>query len=218
MAPGQKGKPAKAVSNRPAVLKPQQSAELREWLLAELAAALGHSDDLLAQAKASLPLKNTLLETDARALEAAYQLRLEETAGPETEARLPPSEPERVRTGTGGRTFPLPSRYAKLKLRRAGGSARVGLAFPKRAPAQAEQRPPQLLPAKSIEQYRAPTRHLPRDSPQSATEWLLAIDVAELSWGCGESHSAAQAAGILSPKSNRDDGSSDRCAQHRARP
>src|SRR3954447_17579205 len=96
MAPGPKAKTAKAVLNRPAVLKPQQSAELRERLLAELAAALGNSDDLLAWAKASLPLKNTLLEADARALEAAYRTRFEETAGPETEADLPPSPAERA--------------------------------------------------------------------------------------------------------------------------
>ncbi|MGY2937390.1 hypothetical protein ACVWZ6_006992 [Bradyrhizobium sp. GM6.1] len=55
MAPGPKAKPAKAVLNRPAVLTPQQSAELRERLLAELAAALGNSDNLVAWAKASLP-------------------------------------------------------------------------------------------------------------------------------------------------------------------
>src|SRR3954447_17454684 len=77
-------------------MKPQQSAELRERLLAELAAALGNSDDLLAWAKTSLPLKNTLLEADARALEAAYRVRFEEMARLETEADLPPSEPERA--------------------------------------------------------------------------------------------------------------------------
>src|SRR3954447_12731506 len=77
-------------------MKPQQSAELRERLLAELAAALGNSDDLLAWAKASLSLKNTLLEADARALEAAYRVRFEEMARLETEADLPPSEPERA--------------------------------------------------------------------------------------------------------------------------
>lgn len=92
MAPGPKAKPAKAVLNRPAVLKPPRSAELRERLLAELAA--GWNSD--GWAKASLPLKNTLLEADARALEAAYQVRFEETAGPETEADLPPSEAERA--------------------------------------------------------------------------------------------------------------------------
>ncbi|MET4218286.1 hypothetical protein ABIB00_003504 [Bradyrhizobium sp. LB14.3] len=95
-APGPKGKPAKAVLNRPAVLKPQQSAELRERLLTQLAAASGDGDDLLSWAKASLPLKNTLLEADARALEAAYQMRLEEVARSETEADLPSSEAERA--------------------------------------------------------------------------------------------------------------------------
>ncbi|MCK1406637.1 ERF family protein [Bradyrhizobium sp. 76] len=87
VAPGPKGRPAKTVLNRPAVLEPQQSADLRERLLAELA-TLRDSDDLLAWAKASLPLKNTLVEADARALEAAYQMRLEEMARPEAENDL----------------------------------------------------------------------------------------------------------------------------------
>jgi hypothetical protein len=46
----------------------------------------------LGQTKATLPLKNTLLEVDARALEAAYQVRFEETTRSETKADLPPSE------------------------------------------------------------------------------------------------------------------------------
>jgi hypothetical protein len=41
---------------------------------------LSSSDDLLAWAKASLPLKNTLREADARAVEAAYKTRLEQAA------------------------------------------------------------------------------------------------------------------------------------------
>ncbi|MGY4364293.1 hypothetical protein ACVW1A_000358 [Bradyrhizobium sp. LB1.3] len=90
VAPGPKGKPAKAVLNRPAVLEPQQSADLRKRLLAQLA-TLRDGDDLLAWAKTSLPLKNTLLQADARALEAAYQMRLEEMARPETENDMPRS-------------------------------------------------------------------------------------------------------------------------------
>lgn len=38
---------------------------------------------MLAWAKSSLPLKNTLLEVDTRVLEAAYQKRFEETALPD---------------------------------------------------------------------------------------------------------------------------------------
>ncbi|WP_247437181.1 hypothetical protein [Bradyrhizobium sp. 44] len=42
---------------------------------------------------------------------------------------------------------------------------------------------PQLLPGESIEQYRALQAVIFRDiAPQSAIEWLLVIDVAELSW------------------------------------
>ncbi|MCK1429548.1 MULTISPECIES: hypothetical protein [unclassified Bradyrhizobium] len=42
---------------------------------------------------------------------------------------------------------------------------------------------PQLLPGESIEQHRALQAVIFRDiAPQSGIEWLLAIDVAELSW------------------------------------
>src|SRR5262245_18065889 len=62
-APGSKAKPPKGVFNRPSVLSPERSAELRERLLGQLAAQ-DAGDDLLAWAKATLPLKNTLLEAD----------------------------------------------------------------------------------------------------------------------------------------------------------
>ncbi|MCK1397424.1 ERF family protein [Bradyrhizobium sp. 4] len=74
-----KGKPHKDVLNRAPVLPPDRSAELLDRLLGELAVR-GDGEDLLAWVKISLPLKNTLLEADARVLEAAYQKRLEEAA------------------------------------------------------------------------------------------------------------------------------------------
>lgn len=70
---------AKGVLNRAPVLGPLPSAELREQLLSQLA-ALPAGEDLLAWAKASLPRKNTLLEPDARIVEAAYQGKLEDAA------------------------------------------------------------------------------------------------------------------------------------------
>lgn len=51
-----RAKPAKGVLNRAPVLAPPESAELREQLLRQLAALSG-SEDLLAWAKANLPLK-----------------------------------------------------------------------------------------------------------------------------------------------------------------
>ncbi|WP_245324611.1 hypothetical protein [Bradyrhizobium sp. AT1] len=43
--------------------------------------------------------------------------------------------------------------------------------------------PPQLLPGESIDHYQAIQAVIFRDlDPQSAIEWLLAIDIAELSW------------------------------------
>lgn len=133
MAPGPKGKAAKAVLNRPAMLKPQQSAELRERLLAELA-VLG-SDALLAWAKASLPLKNTLLEADARAMEAAYQMRLDEVARSETEPDLPSSEAEHARGQRLAEELPLPqAAIPSSSSDRPADQREVGLAFPKEPP------------------------------------------------------------------------------------
>jgi hypothetical protein len=78
-AVGRKGKPPNGVLNRPPVLPSQKSAELRERLVSQLSKLSG-DEDFLAWAKASLPLKNTLQEADARTVEAAYQIRLEQAA------------------------------------------------------------------------------------------------------------------------------------------
>ena len=71
--PVAKPKPVKGVVNQPPLRNPQASAELRDRLLSELR-PLTSGDDLLNWAKTSLPLKNTLLEADARTVEAAYQV------------------------------------------------------------------------------------------------------------------------------------------------
>ncbi|UVO27602.1 ERF family protein [Bradyrhizobium arachidis] len=76
------GKAPKVVLNRSPVLPPEHSAELLERLLGELASQQD-GDGLLDWAKASIPLKNTLLAADAHILEAAYQKRFEEAALPE---------------------------------------------------------------------------------------------------------------------------------------
>lgn len=70
-----KGKPSKSILNRPPVLPPEHSTNLLDLLLGQLDSQA--DDGLLAWAKASLPLKNTLLEADARILETAYQKRFE---------------------------------------------------------------------------------------------------------------------------------------------
>ncbi|MCK1735102.1 ERF family protein [Bradyrhizobium sp. 138] len=82
ISPGPRGKPLNGVLNRSPILPPDRSAELLDQLLGELNLREG-GEDLLAWAKISLPLKNTLLEADARALEAAYQKRFEEAAPPD---------------------------------------------------------------------------------------------------------------------------------------
>ncbi|QPF90243.1 ERF family protein [Bradyrhizobium commune] len=84
-APRLKGKPPKQVLNRAPILPPELSAELLDRLLVELASQ-ERGDSLLEWARASLPFKNTLLEEDARILEAAYRKRSKENLPPEFNA------------------------------------------------------------------------------------------------------------------------------------
>ena len=83
---GSNGKAAKGLPRRPPVLDARHSAELRERLLGELG-PLGSGEDLLAWAKASLSLKNSLTEPDARLIETAFRKRLDEAAPPDTVPR-----------------------------------------------------------------------------------------------------------------------------------
>lgn len=65
----------KGVAQRPPLLSLDQSAQLREQMLAELD-CLTSENDLLAWAQAGLPRKNTLMVADARILESAYLEKL----------------------------------------------------------------------------------------------------------------------------------------------
>ncbi|SDH20968.1 Protein of unknown function [Bradyrhizobium sp. Rc2d] len=130
-APGTKGKSPKAVLNRQPVLPPERSAELLDRLLCELALQEG-GDGLLAWAKITLPLKNTLLEADARILEASYQKRFEEAALPDIDLadQRPMSAVERSLLEE--RPFETTSDvHAPAN---ASSGEQVGLAFPKEAP------------------------------------------------------------------------------------
>jgi hypothetical protein len=77
-------KPQKSILNRPPILSPERSAELRDRLIDELARHEG-GEALLAWTKSILPLKNTLREADARALEAAYERKNVESTLPDSE-------------------------------------------------------------------------------------------------------------------------------------
>ena len=78
----------KPILNSPAPLAPAQSTELCGRLLSELE-AIPSGGDLLAWAKTSLPLKNMLLERDARLLEAAFEARVEQVDPPLAQASNP---------------------------------------------------------------------------------------------------------------------------------
>lgn len=127
--PGPKGKAPKGVLNRSPVLPPERSAELLERLLGELAFQEA-GNDLLAWAKTSLPLKNTLVEADARMLEAAYQRRLEEAALPDTS--LPEHEP--AATVNCSRPNPAEPMGGARPAKDASWENEAGLSFPKEPP------------------------------------------------------------------------------------
>nr|WP_249810654.1 MULTISPECIES: ERF family protein [unclassified Bradyrhizobium] len=128
---GSNGRPFKGVLNRAPVLQPQRSAELREQLLGQLA-SIRSSNDLLAWAKASLPIKNTLLEADARSIQGAYQKRFEEAAL--LDAQLEEEEPalQRKQVAAAGMVA------NRLPVRDTNGESleqkEAGLAFPKESP------------------------------------------------------------------------------------
>lgn len=130
-APGPKRRPPKGILNRPPVLPPERSSELLDRLLGELALQEG-SEGLLAWAKISLPLKNTLPATDARILEAAYQKRFEEAALPE----LTRPEQDRISpTETQGSPKPLDDALAaSAPLEGPIAQPWAGLACPKEPP------------------------------------------------------------------------------------
>ena len=128
-----KSKPSKGVLNRPAILSPPQSADLRNRLLTQLS-PLSSSDHLLAWAKASLPLKNTLREADARTVEAAYKTRLEQAA---PFLANPPQQERPAATDQAVTAEPLQGKAAagQAVQRLAPSDARGnGLAFPKEPP------------------------------------------------------------------------------------
>jgi len=134
IASAPKRSPARGVLNRPPILPPERSAELLERLLAELKTQVEGDDQhgLLAWAKASLPLKNCLLEADAKALEAAYAGKLADITEAAVELEAHPSPPPDVAT-------PNPLLPSDLELPAADLHHRFsdpgrGLAFPKEPP------------------------------------------------------------------------------------
>ncbi|WP_045007863.1 ERF family protein [Bradyrhizobium sp. LTSP857] len=121
-----KAKPPKGVLDRPPVLGAQDSAALRERLLAQLA----NADDLLAWAKTNLPLKNTLQEIDARSIEAAYQERIELAPQP----TLSPEEEKPAQVPIQAFAAPTETRLAASevdKVHPAKTAIEGGLAIPK---------------------------------------------------------------------------------------
>ncbi|WP_375764353.1 ERF family protein [Bradyrhizobium sp. Pha-3] len=121
--PGAKARPPKGILNRPAVLGREQSAALCARLLTQLETSPS-TEDLLAWAKANLPLKNTLIEDDARRVEAAYQRRLDAAPPPLGEASGEPSVSP----------APAPQDAAARQAQARPDAPDAGLAFPKETP------------------------------------------------------------------------------------
>ncbi|WP_036043347.1 ERF family protein [Bradyrhizobium yuanmingense] len=121
--PNLKAAPGKGALNRAPVLRPGESAALREQLLRQLD-ALPASTDLLGWAMASLPLKNSLQEPDARRVEAAYQAKLEDAGRAQAE-----------QTADLGGTPPVPAApAADAEAALQPALAEAGLAHPKEPP------------------------------------------------------------------------------------
>lgn len=129
--PGSKAKSAKSILNRPPVLDAQRSAALRGQLLGELAAV--DAKGLLAWAKANLPLKNTLLETDARTVEDAFQGRVEAAASAALDTVPLQANPDQAVTAE---EIQREIAAAPVGHGQATSEIEKGLAFPKELPRQ----------------------------------------------------------------------------------
>jgi hypothetical protein len=81
------GKPS--VRNARSVLAPEQSASLRDRLVAQLA-AIHSTDDAAAWAHRNLPAKNTLIAADAKLLEDAFEQKLSQLLALVVETVEPP--------------------------------------------------------------------------------------------------------------------------------
>ncbi|RXH03654.1 hypothetical protein EAS56_37890 [Bradyrhizobium guangzhouense] len=112
--------------NRPPILGAQDSATLRERLLAQLT----DTDDLLAWAKTSLPLKNTLQESDARSVEAAYEKGVELAAANAVEGQSAPDSAQA--SASDAQSQPTASQAGETQP--VQGTVERGLAFPKELP------------------------------------------------------------------------------------
>jgi ERF superfamily len=108
-----KDKRDKGILQRRPPVTGEQSAQLRDQMLAEIQSLIT-DEDLLAWAKDGLVRKNTLLEADAQAIEMAYQRKLRETAAPESGMADDDSQPD-----------------AGITTHQISEAARGGLAFPK---------------------------------------------------------------------------------------
>jgi hypothetical protein len=98
-------------------LTPVQSSELRERLMDELG-GLQSEESICKWAKAILPVKNTLLEADAAAIEDAFRSRLEPT-GDAISATAEPGPPSKTPSSS------------QANLTAHSGGSETGLALPK---------------------------------------------------------------------------------------
>ena len=80
-SPGAKRRPSAGIPNRAPLLNRQSSAQQTERLLGQLL-ALPPEEDLAAWAKMALSLKDSLVEEDARKIEAAFRNKLETAPTP----------------------------------------------------------------------------------------------------------------------------------------
>ena len=137
--PNLKASPGKGALNRAPVLRPGESAALREQLLRQLEERPA-SADLLGWAMASLPLKNSLQEPDARRVEAAYQAKLEDAARAQAE-----------QSADLGGMPPLPAApAADAEAALQPALPEAGLAHPKGTAAQAQQGAPAVCPGAAL--------------------------------------------------------------------
>jgi hypothetical protein len=110
------------------ILAPDASAQLRDRLLAEMA-ALSTTDEMIKWAHGTLPTKNTLRAEDARAVEKGFEDRMQVLEG-----KVPSPEPENPQSSEHAATAPGPGSPAPdvTEIPIPGDAQALTLALPRR--------------------------------------------------------------------------------------
>jgi hypothetical protein len=177
VSPVGRGARAKAFTQRPSLLPPEQSARVRDRLLEEVASLLS-ADAAANWARGGITAKNSLVAADSKAVEEAFALRLSELA---RETDHPPGAKEAV-----GQSLPVTSIAAGTEAAQASETT-----LSQKNPVRAENDAPTGI-NKSALAIAEPRRHRSKEHLRFVAKQACLV--------CGRKHSDPHHLGFMQPR------------------